>query len=74
MFFWRLPKVILGGVCAMNNHIERCIYVAKSYVFLSETENKNLHFFDFVQVECAKFIFISHIKTHGQIKTTCFFW
>ena len=66
-------------MCALNNHIERCIYVAKSYLFLSETEKKNLYFFDFVQVYTyictgAKFVFISHIKTHEQIKTTCFFW
>ena len=74
MPFWQLPKLILDGVCALNNHIERCIYVAKLYVFLSETENKNLHFSDFVQVECGKFIFISHVKAHEQIKAPCSLW
>ena len=67
--FLGLPKLILGGVCALNNHIERCIYVAKSCVFLSETKNKNLHFFDFVQVlhihcyMCKAYIFFTHKNT-----------
>ena len=79
MSFWWLPKLILAGVRFEQPYREMCIYVAKSCVFLSETKIKKLYFFHFVQAlhiysyKCKVYI-VSHIKTHGQIKTACFFW